>query len=178
MTDPGFPRRAAGAPTAREKPIITARKRSFGQDNIITGVCLSNGGVSVLGGLPESHPLDRTPPLPVLQRAGGKHPTGMHSCLVNYVTYPMMHLMLPPCQNITFPKPSNICLVLHIEWRHNRSQFRAPPMPAHSGGEHLGCHAGLQVVGRCCNRGEYQGTCIKQFSDVISTRLLARSNLI
>ena len=41
MAHPGFPIRGR-QPLARErKPIITARKRSLGQDYVFTGVCLS-----------------------------------------------------------------------------------------------------------------------------------------
>ena len=81
---------------------ITARKRSLGQGNIFTGVCLSTGGVPgpggclVLGGawsrgrggawsrgrgvpapgggVPGGDPQTAT-------AAGDTHPTGMHSCL-------------------------------------------------------------------------------------------------
>ena len=38
--------------------IFTARKRSLGQGNIVTSVCLSTAG----GGLPDRGPLDRDPP--------------------------------------------------------------------------------------------------------------------
>ena len=71
--------------------LITARKRSFGQGNVFTGVCLS------LTETPGQQPpwtdprpaRQRTPdrdptgqrPL-VRQRAGGTHPIGMHSCLI------------------------------------------------------------------------------------------------
>ena len=59
--------------------IITARKRSLGQGNMFTGVCLSTGGclvwgVSGLGGVPGEAP-------PMATAAGGTQPTGMHSCL-------------------------------------------------------------------------------------------------
>ena len=71
---------------------ITARKRSLGQGNMFTGVCLSTGGE-----VPDHvHPQEQTPaqeqthpPPPSTehagrygQRAGGTHPTGMQSCLI------------------------------------------------------------------------------------------------
>ena len=77
---------------ARIKWFITARKRSLGQGNKFTGVCLSTGeGVSnfseggrflqffggssnFLGGSPNFFSKRG-------QRVGGTHPTGMHSCL-------------------------------------------------------------------------------------------------
>ena len=56
--------------------LITARKRSLGQGNIFTSVCHSfcPGGGSASGGW-------QTPlPIGYGQRAGGTHPTGVHSC--------------------------------------------------------------------------------------------------
>ena len=52
--------------------ISTARKRSLGQGNMFTGVCLSTGGG---GGVPGGDtPRDGS------TAVGGTHPTGMHSC--------------------------------------------------------------------------------------------------
>ena len=81
--------------------IFTARKRSLGQGNMFTGVCLSTGG-----GVPDQvhpprpgtppnqeHPPSRPPRSktrytpqdqvhpPMTTAAGGTHPTRMHSCL-------------------------------------------------------------------------------------------------
>ena len=78
--------------------IITARKRSLGQGNVFTLVCHSVHG----GGLPPGglhlrgvclqgvciwgvciQGVGQTPPSHTMgygQRAGGTHPTGMHSC--------------------------------------------------------------------------------------------------
>ena len=74
---------------------ITARKRSLGQGNIFSSVCqeFCPGGVSasVHAGIPPPprHPPEQTPPCTVRaerygQQAGSMHPTGMHSCLINY----------------------------------------------------------------------------------------------
>ena len=50
------------------------------------------------------------------------------------------------------------CLVSHCEWQHDRSRFRAPPMPAcrYVEGNSL---ASMQEVSRCHTRGEFQETC-------------------
>ena len=56
--------------------IFTARKRSFEQGNIFTGVCqqfCSRGGSAPWGCLVETPPRTAT-------AAAGTHPTGMHSC--------------------------------------------------------------------------------------------------
>ena len=80
--------------------IITARKRSLGQGNVFTPVCHSvhegsaSGGSASEGGLPPgglhlrgrgvyiqggwADPSSHT--MGYGQRAGGTHPTGMHSC--------------------------------------------------------------------------------------------------
>ena len=70
--------------------IIIARKRSLGQGNMFTGMCLSTGGCLLPGGmvpggcmvpggsLVETHP-------PTATAAGGMHPTGMHSCFWNTI---------------------------------------------------------------------------------------------
>ena len=69
----------------------TARERSLGQGNMFIGVCLSTGrglcpggslsrGISVQGGL-----CHRDPPSRYGERAGGTHPTEMHSCLFSVV---------------------------------------------------------------------------------------------
>ena len=66
--------------------IITVRKRSLGQGNIFTSVChsfspqrgWSASGVCIVG-------VGQTPPSDTTgygQRAGGMHPTGMHSCFI------------------------------------------------------------------------------------------------
>ena len=82
--------------TNNEHEIITARKRSLGQGNMFTGVCLSTGwmpgaggawsrgcllwegglvqGGAWSGGVPGGDP-------PTGAAAGGTHPTGMHSCI-------------------------------------------------------------------------------------------------
>ena len=68
--------------------IFTAHKRSFGQGNIFTGVCLSNGGVANTpypdtppGQTPPGRPpWADIPPKETTTEAGGTHPTGMHSC--------------------------------------------------------------------------------------------------
>ena len=66
--------------------IITARKRSLGQGNMFTGVCLSTGGVPgpggclVLGGARWRPPRTAT-------AAGGTQPTGMHSCFTFEITF-------------------------------------------------------------------------------------------
>ena len=68
---------------------FTARKRSLGQGNMFTGVCLSTGGCLLGGGGPvwgAPSPggcllwgcLMETPRWLLLR--GGMHPTGMHSC--------------------------------------------------------------------------------------------------
>ena len=60
--------------------IFTARKRSLGQGNMFTGMCLSTGRVpgqrgACSGGVPGGDS-------PGTATAGdGTHPTGMHSCL-------------------------------------------------------------------------------------------------
>ena len=66
--------------------MIIARKRSLGQGNMYTGVCLSTGGWCMVpggcawsrgvhgpGGVPGGDP-------PTATAACGTHPTGMHSC--------------------------------------------------------------------------------------------------
>ena len=79
--------------------IITARKRSLGQGNMFTGVCLSTGGCLVPGGcLGVSGPggvpalgglvwgcLVETPR--TATTAGGTHPTGMDSCFLAVHTH-------------------------------------------------------------------------------------------
>ena len=74
--------------------LITARKRSLGKGNIFTGVCLSTGGSCPQGGLCPGGSLCpgefqsreglclgvSVRETPVQLRAGGTHPTGMHSC--------------------------------------------------------------------------------------------------
>ena len=67
-------------------PLITAHKRSLGQGNMFTGVCLSTG-VSSRGGVPgpRGGACCRGVPggdPPTATAAGGTHPTGMHSCFV------------------------------------------------------------------------------------------------
>ena len=62
-------------------PFITARKRSLGQGNMFTDVCLSTGGVPGPGGcLVEIPPRTAT-------AAGGTQPTGMHSCFTFEITF-------------------------------------------------------------------------------------------
>ena len=61
---------------------ITARKRSFGQGNVFTPVCLFTGGSAsegpcLQGGL---HPGGLGRPPPQTRKAGGMHPTVMFSC--------------------------------------------------------------------------------------------------
>ena len=63
--------------------IITARKRSLGQGNMFTGVCLDTGGVWSRGRVPGPKVgSGGNPPPPTATAAGGTHPTGMHSCYV------------------------------------------------------------------------------------------------
>ena len=77
----------------RKPPIFTSCKRSLGQGNVFTPVChsvhreaLCPGGlcpgVSVQGGSRSvrGDTPDRDPP--VRSRAGGTHPTGIHSCFL------------------------------------------------------------------------------------------------
>ena len=66
--------------------VTTARKRSLGQGNMFTGVCLSTGvgawsrGVpGPGGGVPGPGGAWWRPPR-TATAAGGTHPTGMHSC--------------------------------------------------------------------------------------------------
>ena len=85
-------------PLSLYNPVFTARKRSLGQGNKFTGVCLSTGG-GVIPACTEADPpgTRHSPPgpdppgpppkffifyffLPYGQHAGGTHPTGMHSC--------------------------------------------------------------------------------------------------
>ena len=69
--------------------ITTARKLSLGQGNIFTSVChsfCSRGGgrwVCIQGGGSAS-PSDTTG---YGQQAGGMHPTGMHSCLSQFLNF-------------------------------------------------------------------------------------------
>ena len=65
--------------TKRQCDVITASKRSLGQGNMFTDVCLSTGGGWSRGawsGVPGGDPP------PTATAAGGTHPTGMHSCFV------------------------------------------------------------------------------------------------
>ena len=85
--------------------ILTVRKRSLGQGDVLTPVCHS-----VHGGL---HPggVGQTPPCPPSnstgygQRASGMHPFGMHSCHAvlaktnNRLVYRLLGLTLPPLEN-------------------------------------------------------------------------------
>ena len=68
--------------------LITARKRSLGQGNVFTSVCQSfcsqvcwGGGLCPGGGFCQRDPPRTKTPPTVWWRAGGTHPTGMHSCL-------------------------------------------------------------------------------------------------
>ena len=74
-------------PHYEHRSIFTARKRSLGQGNMFTGVCLSTGGVPDQVHPPGADtPLSRHPQPSAEhagrygQRAGGTHPTGMQSC--------------------------------------------------------------------------------------------------
>ena len=81
-------------------PLVTARKRSFGQGNVFTpsvcsqgeGVCLQMGegegvclqgerGLTGKGGLPTEGGVGQTPRN---QKSGRTHPTGMIYCYVKY----------------------------------------------------------------------------------------------
>ena len=87
-------------------------KRSFGQGNIFTGVCLSTGGVpffwgclfwgvpfwggAFLGGVPFLGGAffwggaffgRGVPPPEYGQRSAGTHPTGMHSCVLEFLIF-------------------------------------------------------------------------------------------
>ena len=66
-----------------ERFLFTARKRSLGQGNMFTGVCLSTGGMHGPGVHGPGVCVWRRPPPPTATGAGGTHPTGMHSCLKN-----------------------------------------------------------------------------------------------
>ena len=104
MLGPGFPRGDAnflgGASSYYYRP-----QRSCGQGNVFTGVCLSTGGEGVCLSacwdarppqdqadtpLTRQTPLDQADPPSEKQtpayglRAAGTHPTGMHSCFVNF----------------------------------------------------------------------------------------------
>ena len=75
--------------------IFIARKRSFGQGNMFTGVCLSTGGGGAWSrGVPGGDPP------PTATAAGGTHPTGMHSCLTNMIASKHFGL-LPPATVVT-----------------------------------------------------------------------------
>ena len=74
--------------------LITARKRSLGQGNVFTGVCLSTGGlasqhaslVTWPRGVSASRGVGQTPlqeNMGYAQRAGRTHPTWMRSCLLS-----------------------------------------------------------------------------------------------
>ena len=70
---------------------ITARKRSLGQGNMLTGVCLFTGMVPgsrgrgvCSGGVPAPEGAWWRPPPRTATAAGGTHLTGMHSCLLYY----------------------------------------------------------------------------------------------
>ena len=79
------------ADTLLKVNFFTASKRSLGQGNIFTSVCQEfcsvGGGVpGPWGGLlPVGGYLVETPP-PTVTAAGGTHPTGMHSCLTQFVS--------------------------------------------------------------------------------------------
>ena len=67
---------------------ITTRKRSLGQGNMFTGVCLFTGGGQVVADIPpqadtalDRHPPGRHPRADTHPPGRLKHPTGMHSCL-------------------------------------------------------------------------------------------------
>ena len=97
-----------GKPILFQLLIFTARKRSLGQGNMFTGVCLSTGGclsregawsqggclvpgVGLLrGGLIPGACLVATPPTATAE--GGTHPTGIHSC-VTMITWLILQWM-------------------------------------------------------------------------------------
>ena len=73
--------------------IFTARKRSLGQGNIFTNICVKNsvhrggGSAPLHAGIPPPPPRQGSPPCAVHaerygQQVGGMHPTGMQSCQI------------------------------------------------------------------------------------------------
>ena len=84
--------------------IFTARKRSLGQGNMFTGVCLSTGGCLVGGcllpggacsggGVPAPRGVPGGDP-PMATAAGSTNLTGMHSCCISFdfhVEIPIEH---------------------------------------------------------------------------------------
>ena len=81
-----------------ESPIITAHKRSLGQGNTFTGVCLTHPP----GQTPPGHtPQGRQPPsVEMTIEADGTHPTGMHSCyrlVIDFHTFLLVFIFVAYC---------------------------------------------------------------------------------
>ena len=95
--------------------IFTARKRSLGQGNIFTGVCLSKGWC----GRPS--PQADIPPKETATEAGGTHPTGMHSCylwklLNKSEPKPKIYNSVKPCLCISWYCTLHQQLSLRLSW--------------------------------------------------------------
>ena len=94
------------------KRLFTARKRSLGQDNIFTAVCVSKGG----GGLPDRDPPGQRPPYAYGKGMGGTHPTGMHPFYFN-VWHQNWNTWTPICLAVAFAyyKKRFVCYLFNIE---------------------------------------------------------------
>ena len=95
--------------------IFTARRRSLGQGNVFTGVCLSTGGLPIPPHWMQTKPPQRQTPWmqtfpPVYgQQAGGTHPTGMQTCQL--------------CASVCSPEPPYIFTIRRLFSRRSNVSF-------------------------------------------------------